>query len=120
MKNPDIFSIQHKLKDEFISAIASFGVSDVVVNIERPKDKSHGDFSCPVAMLLAKKLKKQPLLIAQEIVKNLKFDSALIAQVDVVAPGFINLKLQPRVFYEILQRVLEESESYGRSDQGKD
>ena len=46
--------------------------TDVVVNIERPKEKSHGDFSCPVAMLLAKKLKKQPLLIAQEIVKNSK------------------------------------------------
>src|ERR1700722_4357608 len=114
MKNPDIFSIQHKLKDEFISAIASFGVSDVVVNIERPKEKSHGDFSCPVAMLLAKKLKKQPLLIAQEIVKNLKFDPTLITQIEVASPGFINLKLHPRNFYQILQHTLEESENYGR------
>jgi arginyl-tRNA synthetase len=119
MQNPDIFSIQRKLTDEFISAIASFGVSDVVVNIERPKDKSHGDFSCPVAMLLAKKLKKQPLLIAQEIVKNLKFDLALITRVDVASPGFINLKLHSRIFYQILQDTLEESENYGRSTQGK-
>jgi arginyl-tRNA synthetase len=115
----DIFSIQKTLANEFTSAIAAFGVSDIVVNIERPKDKSHGDFSCPVAMLLAKKLKKQPLLIAQEIVKNLKFDPMLISQVEVAPPGFINLKLHPRVFYQTLQQVLEETANFGKSSQGK-
>ncbi len=119
MQPLDIFKIQNLLTDAFTSAIEPFGVKEVAVNIERPKEKTHGDFSCPVAMLLAKKLKKSPLLIAQEIVKNLKLDAAFITHVEVAAPGFINLKLHPHVFYQTLQRTLDENETYGKNDQGK-
>src|ERR1700677_742855 len=119
MQSFNIFTIQQMLIDAFSSAIESYGVSDVSVNIERPKDSAHGDFSCPVAMLLAKKLKKQPLLIAGEIVKNLKLDTDFIMKVEVVPPGFINLKIHPLIFYQTLQRTLEENESYGKSAQGK-
>jgi len=119
MQPLDIFKIQNILSDAFTLAIEPFGIQEVAVNIERPKDKTHGDFSCPVAMLLAKKLKKQPLLIAQEIVKNLKLDSGFITNVEVAAPGFINLKLHPQAFYQTLQRTLEENEAYGKSVQGK-
>jgi len=119
MQPLDIFKIQNILSDAFTLAIEPFGIQTVEVNIERPKDKTHGDFSCPVAMLLAKKLKKQPLLIAQEIVKNLKLDSGFITNVEVAAPGFINLKLHPQAFYQTLQRTLEENEAYGKSVQGK-
>jgi arginyl-tRNA synthetase len=119
MKNFNIFEIQSLLITAFSLAIEKYGISDVIINIERPKEKNHGDFSCPVAMLLAKKLKKQPLLIAQEILQNLKFDPLLVSQVEVAPPGFINLKLNPQVFYQILKQTLDENENYGKSDQGK-
>jgi arginyl-tRNA synthetase len=90
-----------------------------VVNIERPKEKTHGDFSCPVAMFLAKKLKKSPILIAQEIVQNLKLDPDFITHVEVASPGFINLKLHPQIFYRTLEKALDENETYGKSFQGK-
>ena len=37
------------------------------VDIERPKNASHGDFSCNVAMQLARALKKNPRELAQHI-----------------------------------------------------
>lgn len=120
MQTFDIFKIQNLLINAFSLAIEKYGISDVVINIERPKEKSHGDFSCPVAMLLAKKLKKQPLLIAQEILRNFKIDPQLLSQVDVAPPGFINLKLNPQIFYQILKQTLDENDNYGKSDQGKD
>jgi arginyl-tRNA synthetase len=119
MQPLDIFKIQNLLVNAFTMAIEPFGIQEVAVNIEKPKEKTHGDFSCPVAMLLAKKLKKQPLLIAHEIVKNLKLDPGFITNVEVAAPGFINLKLHPQAFYQTLQRTLEENEAYGKNDQGK-
>jgi arginyl-tRNA synthetase len=119
MLSLDIFRIQNLLINAFSLAIEPYGIFDVVINIERPKERFHGDFSCPVAMFLAKKLKKQPLLIAQEIVENLKLDPGLITSVEVASPGFINLKLHPQVFYQTLERTLEENENYGKSTQGK-
>jgi arginyl-tRNA synthetase len=107
------------LINAFSLAIEPYGIFDVVINIERPKERTHGDFSCPVAMFLAKKLKKQPLVIAQEIVENLKLDPGLITSVEVAPPGFINLKLHPQVFYQTLKRTLEENENYGKSTHGK-
>jgi arginyl-tRNA synthetase len=117
---PDIFSIQKSIIQAFTQAVSGFEAEDVVVNIERPRDKSHGDFSCPVAMNLAKKLKKAPMAIAQDIVKNLKLDPALVAKVEVVTPGFINLRLDPNVLYISLERALAQNESFGKNDQGKD
>src|SRR6185503_12571993 len=117
--NPDIFTIQKTLIQAFTQAVAPFDAEGVTVTIERPKDKSHGDFSCPIAMNLAKKLKKAPLAIAQEIVKNLKLDEAFIAKVEVVAPGFINLRLNPSVFYASLEKAFSEDVNFGKSEQGK-
>ena len=39
--------------------------------IERPKDRSHGDFSSNVAMLLAKPAKSNPRAIAQALVAEI-------------------------------------------------
>ena len=40
------------------------------IQIEIPKNKEHGDFSSNAAMQLTKILRKNPRLIAQEIVQN--------------------------------------------------
>lgn len=58
MVKPDIFHLTQELVSEIKSAIVSYGLNEIPVLLESPKDKSHGDFSTPVAMLLAKKLKK--------------------------------------------------------------
>ncbi len=120
MASQDIFSIQKNLADSLAEAIQSYGVSDVPVTIERPKDKSHGDFACPIAMHLAKKLKKQPLMIAQEIVQNLKVDQKMVEQVAVAPPGFINIKLRHQAFHQTLEQVLKTDGDYGKNDQGKE
>ena len=58
--NYDIFSLRKVLSEAFQTAIDKMGLGDTVVSIEKPKEKSHGDFSAPLAMVLAKKLRNLP------------------------------------------------------------
>ena len=56
---------------------ADLAVPEFVV--ERPKDRSHGDFSCNVAMLLARPAKSNPRALAQALVDALPPSDAIAA-----------------------------------------
>jgi arginyl-tRNA synthetase len=46
-------------------------LSEVEFTLDSPKSDAHGDLSCNAAMILSKRLKKNPKLIAEEIISNL-------------------------------------------------
>lgn len=102
------------------TAVSSFGVPEIPLVLESPKDKSHGDYATPVAMALAKKLKKAPLPIAQEVAGKISLDPSLVEKVEAVAPGFINLKLNPSAFHGVLEGALAAGPRYGENQQLKD
>ena len=52
------------------------------------------EYQCNGAMAGAKKYKKAPFMIAEDVAAQMK-DTECFASVDVVKPGFINLKLSP-------------------------
>src|SRR4030088_3157600 len=64
------------------------------VEIERPADKTHGDYAANVAMRLAKPLKRPPLDIAKAIAERVPARDG-IASVTAAPPGFINVRLHP-------------------------
>ncbi|HUO57316.1 MAG TPA: arginine--tRNA ligase, partial [bacterium] len=119
MKRHDIFSIQAALADALAKAIPS-GSLDTLPPIEKPKDKGHGDFASPAALVLAKKLKRPPMELAQEIVRKLPPSPDLLSEVKVAPPGFINLRLSPAIFSQSLAEVLALGEKYGASDRNRD
>src|SRR5688500_14603511 len=58
------------------------------------RDPSHGDYSTPVAMGLAKQLKRAPLELATELAAAL--DLADVCEEPAVSPpGFVNLRVRP-------------------------
>ncbi len=59
------------------------------VQVDRTKDKSHGDLATNLAMMLAKPAKKNPRELAQQIIDNLPA-SELVAKTEIAGPGFIN------------------------------
>jgi len=91
--------------------------ADAVV-VNRPRQEGFGDYATPVAMSLAKTLKKAPRAIAEEIVKALEYDRHLIDDVRVDGPGFINFRLGPGYWQNILAEILQTREAYGRSNTG--
>ncbi len=115
MGNPDIFSFTRELASEIKASIVPYGFEDIPVILESPKDKSHGDFSTPVAMHLAKKLKRPPMALAEEILQSLKTSGSLVAEKKAAAPGFINFKLNPQVFYSILESCVTQGNRYSQN-----
>jgi arginyl-tRNA synthetase len=104
------------------SALASEGgwpegidLSRVVV--EPPRDASHGDMATNAAMVLAKEAKLKPRDLAEQIAARLRGE-ALIEQVNVAGPGFINLTLKPSAWWNELRAVLRAGASYGRGAAG--
>jgi arginyl-tRNA synthetase len=68
------------------------------VEIQRPKQADHGDYSTNIAMVVAAAARKaggekvNPRQIAETIVAHLPAD-ALVGSVELAGPGFINLRL---------------------------
>ena len=59
------------------------------IQVDRTKDKSHGDFATNLAMMLTKAARKNPREIAQLIIDNLP-QSSHVEKVEIAGPGFIN------------------------------
>ncbi|MGB5850442.1 MAG: arginine--tRNA ligase [Ignavibacteriaceae bacterium] len=94
-------------------------LSDVELIFEIPKTISHGDFSCNVAMMLTKKLNKNPRLIAEEIISNLKYDEDIVQKIEIAGPGFINFLFTPSFIAKVIENILTKKENYGRTDKHK-
>ena len=82
-----------------------------------PKDNSHGDLACHVAMLLAKPLKLAPKHIAEQLAAALTHWPE-VAQVDIAGPGFINLHLSDQALIDQTAQILAYPASYGHADLG--
>lgn len=59
------------------------------INISNTKDKSHGDFACNIAMMLAKPAGMNPRDLAEKIIAALPSDPR-ISDTQIAGPGFIN------------------------------
>jgi len=88
------------------------------LELDRPKQASHGDLASNVALLLAKEARCQPRELAERIVAALPA-SSYIARCEVAGPGFINFFLQPEAFQEVIRRVHAEGERFGAQELGQ-
>lgn len=94
------------------------GAPDVEPEVERPRDSSHGDLATNVALQLAKRLKRKPRELAEEIVSTLDPPDGLVAEMRIAGPGFINFWLSERAVTDVLCVILEAGRAYGRSVAG--
>jgi len=91
------------------------------ITLERPRDPSHGDIACNLAMQLAKPLKKNPRELAQALVDSLLSQPGreeLISSADIAGPGFINLRVADAAKQAVVKVVLAEGAQYGKSSAG--
>lgn len=101
----------HKfLKNKIIETIKMLGLPEVEPEIEIPKNEAFGDLSTPIAMEIAKKLKKPPRTIAQDIVQSL--DKSLFESVELAGPGFINFKFKNDFVFSELKNLLKLGELF--------
>ena len=86
--------------------------------VEIPKDTQNGDFAANHAMTGARALHMAPRKIAEALAENLDLAGSWFSSVEVAGPGFINFRLAPSWYADVLKTVAEEGEDYGRVDEG--
>ena len=88
------------------------------ITLERPKDASHGDYACTVALGLARLARMAPAKIADAIINNIDKPD-FVDEFSIAGPGFINIKLSKAWFGKQVARVLSAGETFGRTNAGK-
>ena len=88
-------------------------ISDV--QLERPKNRQHGDWATNAALRFSKKWSLDPRELAREIADILaKADG--VAHVEIAGPGFINIRLDAASSGSLAQRIVDQGEAYGSGD----
>ena len=108
--------IKSHLAALFRTALAKVApeASDAEVLIERPRDAAHGDFACNLALQLAKRLKRNPRQLAEQIAAAVPADPR-VAKLEVAGAGFINIRLATAAKHAAVSQVLAQGAAYGRA-----
>jgi arginyl-tRNA synthetase len=108
-------SLSAAIKKAFGAELAA----SVNVVIEKPKQKSYGDLSSPVAMTLAKLLRENPAAVAKKIMSVFVWDESFVqpdANLNVtLAGGFINFRLNSTFLYSALSNAVRSPQQFGRN-----
>lgn len=86
--------------------------------VEPPKEEKFGDISTNIAMVLAKPCGQSPRDLAKLFCDYFSQIDG-VEKIEIAGPGFINLHLHNRLWYQEIQTCLETDFDYGRNDIGK-
>jgi len=89
------------------------------VEIEEPKNETHGDFSTNLAMIMAKVQKMPPRKIAEILQPQLEKAADWILKTDIAGPGFINFFVAPAAWGPVLTTIHAANDRYGASAVGQ-
>ncbi|HOD11550.1 MAG TPA: arginine--tRNA ligase [Candidatus Omnitrophota bacterium] len=120
-----MLSILRRQLEEAVQASVQELLQDVCSEIppaelEKTKERSHGDFSCSLALRLARVLKKNPMQIAEDIRVSIdrqlarSMIGACVEKIEIKNPGFINFYLASGAFFSVVKEILETKEDFGR------
>lgn len=107
--------------------IELFALEQVDFAVDYPKDEKFGDYATNVAMVLAKKVGKNPMEIAEIIVARLNLEngkdgakveplSCSFAKIEVVAPGYINFYLSEKFLQDVVVEIQDKKEKFGTQE----
>jgi arginyl-tRNA synthetase len=94
------------------------GLNYANVAVEPPRDALHGDMATNAAMVLAKPAGIKPRDIAEALAVKLAQDPR-VQTADVAGPGFLNLRLDPALWFGIVTEALAKGVDFGRSTMGE-
>jgi len=99
--------IETHIRQAFKAPLEKLGIyeEDLDIALEKPRDRSHGDLSTSLALMLARQLGRKPRELAGELAAGLKLDRDLIESVEIAGPGFINFRLGRGFLHERLLAI---------------
>ncbi len=91
------------------------------IEVDIPKDASHGDYASNMAMVLASHATRKlpPRRIAEFISENIQDSEDFLEKVEVAGPGFMNFFIRENVWATFLEDVDKLGDRYGASEYGR-
>ncbi len=91
-------------------------VENIEVNI--CKDKKFGDFSSNISMKSSHLYNQKPRDLAAEIIAGIE-ENKNISKIEIAGPGFINFFITKNTKFEIIEKILNEKNNFGKNKIGK-
>jgi arginyl-tRNA synthetase len=91
------------------------GTAPESIKLERPKDRTHGDYASSIALQLAKPAGMNPREVAQIIADQLNGVEG-ISKVDIAGPGFINITLNRASQAALVETILKATKDFGKGN----
>ena len=101
-------------KKKFISSLASHGFEltdfNEKLSVDIPKQEKFGDISFNVPLVIASSLKKNPIIVAQQVVDIFLKELTEFKSIEVAKPGFINFKFNNNFWFDYLLHISDEKD----------
>ena len=104
------------LRAELARVAERLGHAGTEFVLERPRDAGHGDLATNLAMVVAKRERANPRVVAARVLEELDLPAVLVAKTEIAGPGFINFWLAPDQLAQAHAAILRAGAAYGRSD----
>ena len=113
----NIFRLYTKKIRDNITALDNDGVIKTPkdlssINVDVPPENIQSDISTNAAMVLSKINSKSPLVVAEIIKKKLLEDND-ISNIDILKPGFINIKFKSSFWNLFLENIINNPNEFG-------
>ena len=88
------------------------------IQLERTRDKTHGDWATNLAMASAKAAGAKPRELAEKLLAALPANDTIV-KVDIAGPGFINFFLRADTRFEVVRQLLTNGAEFTRPNVGQ-
>lgn len=98
--------------------LPDFEISEILV--EKPEEKSHGDYATNIAMTIGRLVKKNPSEVAEKLrctIQDTKYK--ILDRIETAAPGFINFFISKEYLQKQVEEILKQKDKFGNLKIGK-
>jgi len=104
------------IREAIIDALQTLSFPECDFTVEHPKELSHGDYACNVALVLGKQVGQAPRIVAEQLCAALAGQIEYVDSIDIAGPGFLNFHLARDFFSAELARAVGSGEEWGKND----
>ncbi|MEE8340827.1 MAG: arginine--tRNA ligase, partial [Candidatus Neomarinimicrobiota bacterium] len=112
-------NLKSKVNQHLVDALQKLNLVVESFDLSSPKNPKFGDLSTNVALILAKKVGKNPMELAKEIEQTIQLDNSILSEVNVTPPGFINFKISPSYYQSVVQQIINKDKYFYTGVLGK-
>ena len=87
--------------------------------VETPPQKINFDLSSNIALVLAKKTKQSPIILAETLKKIMLDNLDDFSEISVAKPGFINFRFSTKTYQKLIINILKISNKYGSNNKNE-